>query len=348
MSVHFAKDGNVKWKNESLKYAGPCVLHNDLIITNTNSYAESAGAFYLSDGKPKLVRNPVTGQMQPWKMTRAYGCNSIIASENLLTFRSGAAGFYDLLTNAGTGNLGGFKSGCTSNLVVAGGVLNAPDYTRTCSCAYQNQTSLALIHMPEIDVWTVSPDVEKSLAGEAIQRLGINFGAPGDRRDPNGLLWLEYPVRAGESAAVSIELNPEATFFQHHSSTMATAELPWVLASGAEGVADVRVALSLRSEQDSIPEPSTGADERTAQKFDVRLHFGVPAHLPEGIRVFDVYLQGERVLENVTLDPAGDEKARSLVASFEGIPVSETMHVHFDAKQGSPVISGIEMVRRSK
>lgn len=44
----------------------------------------------------------------------------------MLTFRSGAAGFYDLLNEGGTGNLGGFKSGCTSNLVVADGVLNVP------------------------------------------------------------------------------------------------------------------------------------------------------------------------------------------------------------------------------
>jgi len=36
-------------------------------------------------------------------------------------------------------NLGGFKSGCTPNLIVADGVLNAPDYTRTCT----NQGALA-------------------------------------------------------------------------------------------------------------------------------------------------------------------------------------------------------------
>src|SRR2546427_4621223 len=46
-----------------------------------------------------------------------------------------------------TGNLGGFRSSCTNNLVVAGGLLTAPDYTRTCTCSYQNQTSLALVPM---------------------------------------------------------------------------------------------------------------------------------------------------------------------------------------------------------
>ncbi|MEE8576109.1 MAG: PAS domain-containing protein, partial [candidate division Zixibacteria bacterium] len=74
--------------------------------------------------------------------------------EHLLTFRSAAAGFFDLANDGGTGNFGGFKSSCTSNLVVANGVLNAPDYTRTCVCRYQNQTSLAMVHMPEVETWT--------------------------------------------------------------------------------------------------------------------------------------------------------------------------------------------------
>ncbi len=60
------------------------------------------------DGSQKMTKNPLTGRLEPWKITRAYGCNSIVASENLLTFRSGAAGFYDMLTEAGTGNLGAF------------------------------------------------------------------------------------------------------------------------------------------------------------------------------------------------------------------------------------------------
>ncbi len=274
MAVYSAADGSLKWRNESLKYAGPCILHNDLIITNTNSYAESAGAFYLQNGKQKLVPNPLTGQLQPWKLTRAYGCNNIIASENLLTFRSGAAGFYDLLTDAGTGNLGGFKSGCTSNLVVANGVLNAPDYTRTCSCAYQNQTSLALVHMPEIDLWSVNSAASVKSAGKRIERVGLNFGAPGDRRDADGLLWLEHPATGGPSPPISIELNDEARYVQHHSSMMAGTDLPWVLASGAENVTDVRIGIQLRDESESntgisVSHASDDAEENENGKVDL-------------------------------------------------------------------------------
>ncbi|MDX1925348.1 MAG: PQQ-binding-like beta-propeller repeat protein [Pirellulaceae bacterium] len=243
MSVLRGADGSVQWKNDTLAYSGPCILHNDLIITNANAYSESAGAFYIQTGKPKLEKNPLTGEIQPWKITRAYGCNSIIASENMLTFRSGAAGFYDLLSECGTGNLGGFKSGCTANLVVANGVLNAPDYTRTCSCAYQNQTSLALVHMPDIEVWTVDSANVRATPEEQIERIAINFGAPGDRRDADGQLWMEYPTLAGDSATLKIQVNADAKYFQHHSSLITDADRPWVLASGVDNLTELDVKL---------------------------------------------------------------------------------------------------------
>jgi len=246
MAVYSGKDGKVRWQNNSLSYSGPCILHNDLIITNANSYNVSAGAFNIDNGKQKLIANPLTGELQPWKITRAYGCNSIIASENLLTFRSGAAGFYDMLTDSGTGNLGGFKSGCTSNLVVANGVLNAPDYTRTCSCAYQNQTSLALVHMPKMEMWTVNiaaATADVTSSDMPVNKLGINFGAPGDRRDPKGLLWLEHPAVAGDSPPLPINVDSDGSYFRRHGSTMDGHDLPWILASGVEGVKEITIGL---------------------------------------------------------------------------------------------------------
>lgn len=274
MAVYHAADGTEKWSNNELKYSGPCILHNDLIITNANSYAESAGAFFIETGLPKLVRNPLTGKDQTWKIKRAYGCNNIIASENLLTFRSGAAGFYDLTTDGGTGNLGGFKSGCTSNLVVANGVLNAPDYTRTCSCSYQNQTSLALVHMPAVDTWTVHSGAALSSSGESIDSLSLNFGAPGDRRDESGRLWLEYPVVAGDSPPLSIEINPEATFFQRHSSSVRESEKPWLAASGAEGITDLRIGLQFEDVYDlnnGIPVMHADDDAEEDERGNVNL-----------------------------------------------------------------------------
>jgi hypothetical protein len=517
MAVYSGSDGSVVWENNSLKYAGPCILHNDLIITNANSYAESAGAFYLKTGEQKLVTNPLTGESQPWKLKRAYGCNNIIASENLLTFRSGAAGFYDLLTDAGTGNLGGFKSGCTSNLVVANGVLNAPDYTRTCSCAYQNQTSLALVHMPEIGVWSIDHTAATAGRGKPIRSLGINFGAPGDRRDADGELWLEYPIVAGDSPPLAIQLNPQATFFRQHESEVDDADAAWILASGVENVTDIRVEMRLQDEynltnglpvqhvdddaeenesgevnlvssdlelvedggrqivglrfneiniapgtkirgahlQFTCDEPCqdessliiaaenvgnaarfssqrhdlssrslttqevgwnpapwkkvgeanqlhrtpdlaplvqavidrsdwqagnslafqiSGAGKRIASSskggngkapkliidaemtarrssqpaklHDVRLYFGVPRKADSTIRVFDVWAQGKRVATDVTLDPHGDRGEAHLELSLVDIPIAEELQLRFIPKQGAPIVSGLQVIRK--
>ena len=336
MSVHRGSDGSVVWKKESLKYSGPCILHNDLILTNANSYRESAGAFHLLTGEQKMVINPLTGEPQPWQITRAYGCNTLIASENLLTFRSGAAGFYDLLSDSGTGNLGGFKSGCTANLVVANGVLNAPDYTRTCSCAYQNQTSLALVHMPDLEteMWTVSQwtNVEP---GRRFQSLGVNFGAPGHRRDRNGLLWLEYPVATVEESPLSVTIEGDANYVQRHSSASDDADYPWVLSSGVEGASAIRIGLRAAGEN-----KEGAAEPEVETPCQVRLYFGAPRGSASGERVFDVWLQGRLVIEGLTL-PEGE----SVIREFQGVPAGDELVIKLVPGRGRPILSGVEVRR---
>ena len=191
MVAYRGSTGEIVWEERKRSYSGPCIVHNDLVLTAPYQYSDSSGAFHIKDGTPYLIKNPLTGQMEPWRITRAYGCNTPVAGEHLLTFRSGAAGYYDLNNMSGTGNFGGFKSGCTSNLIPANGVLNAPDYTRTCSCGYQNQTSLALVHMPDVELWTYNRFGADAASDETVERVGINLGAPGDRRADDGTLWKE-------------------------------------------------------------------------------------------------------------------------------------------------------------
>jgi hypothetical protein len=122
-----------------------------------------------------------------------------MASEHLLTFRSGAAGYFDFCNDGGTGNFGGFRSSCSNNLIVAGGLLTAPDYTRTCVCSYQNQTSLALVPMPDVETWT---SFGSQTPQQPVRSLGLNPAAPGDRKAEDGTLWLEYPSAGGSSPGV--------------------------------------------------------------------------------------------------------------------------------------------------
>jgi len=215
--------------------------------------------------------------------------------------------------------LGGFKSGCTSNLVVANGVLNAPDYTRTCSCSYQNQTSLALIHMPNVEVWSVnalanaaSGPVAKSTTNEHfVESVGFNLGAAGDRRDQNGVLWLEYPVKAGISPPFKVEFNKDAKPFTQHAASRREDPLAWITSSGVDNLKELTLGLKLVEEvdlakgirishaDDDAEETETGnvdlsssdlemTDDDGKQTIGLRFE-SVP--LPKGTRVREAYLQ---------------------------------------------------------
>ena len=282
MVAYRGKDGTVLWKNLQIEVAGPCLLHGDSIILQ-------GPALSLLTGKPKMREHPLSGEPMPWKFTRNYGCNTAVASQNLITFRSGAAGYFDMANNGGTGNFGGFKSSCTSNLIVAGGLLNAPEYTRTCGCNYQNQTSLALFHDPGVETWTFN---SFHWDGKAIRQVGINLGAPGDRRADNGTLWMDVPSTGGASPNIPVDVQPGSVrFFRNHSLLIQAdaekGEFAWVAASGAIGVTDVTLALT------KVGTKETG-NERL---YTVRLHFAEVENLRPGQRGFGISLQGRRTAE---------------------------------------------------
>ena len=299
------------------------LLHGGRFITESGIYA-------LDTCEPVLWVNPLTGEEEHWQWRRMYGCNYPIASEHLLTFRSGAAGYYDLAGQSGTGNFGGFKSGCTSNLVCADGVLNAPDYTRTCSCSYQNQTSLALVHMPDVEMWTFN---DFTVDERPIKRLGLNLGAPGDRRASNGTLWIEYPVGQSPSPDVQVAVAPDNTAWRLHHSSRFAGELPWVAASCGEGIASVTLALAPKAEQ--------------TRPYTVRLVFAEPETIGPGTRVFDVALQGKNVAENLDIVREAGAPRTSVIREFNGVLAKDSLVVTLSPSDSSampPVLSGVEAV----
>ena len=331
MIAYRGADGTVLW-DKPHKYYGPPLLKGDTIITQAITLTSVGKAFSLLSGEPRMRQNPITGEEAPWEFGRNYGCNTVIASEHLITFRSAAAGFFDLTTDCGTGNIGGFKSGCTSNLVVADGILNAPDYTRTCTCSYQNQTSLALIHMPEVEMWTFN---KLSLGDEPVKRVGVNLGAPGDRMAQNGTLWLEYPAVGGPSPNLSVSLSPEKPqWFRRHSSRIEGEGLRWVGASGAKGLDALTIKLGGNGEQE--------------RAYSVALYFVEPEESQAGQRVFDVLLQGDEVLRDFDILKEAGAKNRVIVRRFPGIKVTQELTVGLRARTGAPVLCGVEIVESGK
>ncbi len=332
MITHRGRDGAVIW-DKPIKHSGPCMIHGRTIYLNAHN--NEAGAVDLLTGETKMQRHPLTGRTIPWRYQRAYGCNSSVASEYLLTFRSGAAAYYDLTRESGTGTLGGFKSGCTSNLIAADGVLNAPDYTRTCTCTYQNQTSLALIHDPDVEIWTFS---KMQRSGGPLRRVGINFGAPGDRRADNGTLWLDYPSVGGPSPDIPVRIEADSPrWFRHHSSRINAGPLKWVAASGAEGLISATITLT-----------GEASEEMPFGSCTVRLWFSEPDDLGPAERVFDVTIQGQKVLEDFDIVKAAGGPNRAVVKEFKGIQAKKDLTLTFTAKVHLPLLCGVEIVAEKR
>jgi outer membrane protein assembly factor BamB len=317
-----ARDGKVMWYRKD--YLGPAMIHGDTILKDQS-------ACDLRSGEPVTRLDPLTGDRVEWKWARTYGCNTPAASENLLTFRSGAAGYYDLCNDGGTGNLGGFRSGCTNNLVVADGLLTAADYTRSCTCSYQNQASLALVPMADAEEWTYFGPAEVK---RPVRRVGVMLGAPGNRKADDGTLWLEYPAVGGPSPRVPVSVTPaNPDWFRRHQSQVGGQGHPWVAASGARGVRAVTVTLS---------------PDATPRTYTVRLTFVEPDRLAAGQRVFDVGLQGETVLRGFDVAREAGGPGRGVVKEFKGVKVVKELMVTLTPTgpaENGPVLCGIEAVQ---
>ncbi len=358
MVAYRGRTGKVLWQNNDY-YSGPCLLHHNSLIMQAGGTRLN-----LHTGLPRPATDPLTGESVRWTYQRHYGCNYCIGSEHLLTFRSAAAGYFDLDRNGGTGNLGGFKSGCSANLIAADGVLNAPDYTRTCTCSYQNQASLALIHMPDTETWTfndlghypskepvytsiIAPGAVSTTetvtvdlgnwthSSTPISLLGINFGAPGDRLTDSGTLWLDYPDRGGLSPHVPIATIPDSIdWYCAHSSFLHGNGLNWVGASGARGLARCVIVLA----------PGSSLQKN----YTVRMFFAEPDECKPGERIFSIRIQGKPVRKAFDIAREAGQHNTTLQLEFKHIPVHDALMVELVPESGQTQISGIELLAETE
>lgn len=336
ISAFRGKDGSELWK----KYAKgqgfrghPENLWDKIIIWNDRILDQRGpGKSYdLETGEPILRTNPITGKPIPWEFTKSgHHCNYAIASPHLMTFRADSAGFCDI-DSTNTSRLEGFRTGCRNSLVPANGVLNSPNMAHGCSCGYSLFTSLALTHVPESEVWSYSALAVNTKQDE-IQRVGINLGAPGDRQAENGTLWLDYPNIGGSSPVLSVQAaGQDLKYFHKHSAFVESGELKWVAASGAEGLSNLTVKLA--------------PDAKQNRRYTVRLYFLEPEEeMKPGQRLFDVSLQGKRVLQELDVTKAAQGTNRGTMHEFQGVAASDQLTVELNAIKGRTLLSGIEII----
>ncbi|GAB1452197.1 hypothetical protein MASR2M47_22530 [Draconibacterium sp.] len=315
---------DVKW-DKAITYANPPIIHNDKIYTNGEG-------FWLLTGEPLTETDPVTGEDLKWSFKREYGCGFVVASEYLLTFRSASAGFINLEAFEGTGSLGGWKSSCSSNLIVADGVLNSPDYTRTCNCAYQNQTSLALVNMPWMAYWTNS---NYKWNGNPIKQLGLNFNAPGDRSSDDNVLWFEYPYVSGAPPEIPVKIDTLGiTKIRKEPFSVISDKTPWVSSSALGGIKNLEITLA---EDQSVPEST----------YTVKLYFSELEDKAPGERIFDIHIQGKKVAGNFDIVAEAGKPDKEVIKTYSGIKAGNSMMLSLVPVNGNTLISGIELVQET-
>lgn len=311
--------------DKSFTYRNPPILHGDVIYTNGDSFS-------LLTGDPVSEKDFITGEDIKWSFKREYGCGYIVASEHLLTFRSTSAGFINLDNGEGTSNLGGFKASCSANLIVANGVLNAPDYTRTCQCSYQNQTSLAFINMPWMNYWTTT---NYKWSGKQVKQLGLNLNAPGDRISDNNTLWLDFPSVGGISPVIPVKMDTVNYFtIRKNGISIKSEKTPWVSASAIGGIRLLEIKLS---NEDNVLETS----------YTVKLYFCELENKKPGERVFNISIQNNKGIDNFDIVREAGQKDKEIIKSFAGIKAGKTLKIDLTPVSGNTILSGIELIQET-
>ncbi len=267
--------------------------------------------------------NPLTLEQEPRVFPKSYGCDGGFDYGGIFTFRSGTAAFYDKKVESGTVHISGPRSGCTNSIVPAGGILNVPYFFEGCTCSYPLPMGLALYSMHEdFEQWATWGAVPKAAIHGKIQRIGINLGAPGDRKTRDGTLWLDFPSVGGPSPEIDFVTEPaKPEYFYQHSLWMKKGTgWPWVAASGAKGLRSAKLS-GLQN-----------------GRYTVKLVFSSPDSAKHR---FDVSVQGNLALTNYQPSQmaAQTETVSNVVVTDGGLTLSLL------SQEGETLLCGIELIR---
>jgi len=232
MTAYEASDGK-------LLYTRAVSMRRFPVIVGDTIYGEPA-AYNLRTGEPVLRQDPFTGAKTPWSFARSYGCGSISGGQNLLLFRSGTLGIYDLAGDTGIHNFGGVRAGCHVNAIAAAGLVLMPPADASCTCSYCFQTTIALAPAHKQETWSI---FYERLPNTSVSQAALNLGAPGDHRDPEGVMWLAAP--RPETANRRLDIAVPFRFTLQEGGRpyrvnadrvqIAGTDRPWIYASGLKG-----------------------------------------------------------------------------------------------------------------
>ena len=327
------EDGHKLWAKDANYRHRPIIIEDQIV-------AEPWG-FDLYTGAQRMRKHPITGEEVPWSMVRTgHHCGMMTATPDMMFFRSGFTGFYDLNADNGTRHFAGHRTGCWINMIPANGLLMVPEASAGCVCLFSIASTIVMEPREPRRDWTIYSSVGKSTP---VKHLALNFGAPGDRRDAGGTVWLAYPrPKAYKETGLVLPLELQTGFadggkysgINSQAEAFTDVESPWIYSYWAEGLKQLTIPLQ---EQGAAP-----ASYRVKFYFTGR-HGGDPSAAAK----FDVKIQGETLLENVGLGESDHGNGRSAVHEVAGISVTDNLVVEFVPRDGSdaPILSGIKIER---
>jgi hypothetical protein len=177
-----------------------------------------------------------------------------------------------------------------------------------------------------------------------VKRLALNLGAPGDRKAPDGTLWLGTPRPGGSLVLrfpVSIATYPGGGNFVHDPARVDVAgtDIPWVFRSGVLG-----------PRRCVVPALDRGDGEAS---YTVRLAFAELEDAKPGSRVVDIRIQGKRVQEGLDVVAEAGGTRRALTKEYRGVRATEKITIDLVAKTPNataaqvPSLQGIDIEREA-
>ena len=323
-----AATGEEKWSKNANYMNRPAVIGDDV-------YAEP-WAFKLATGETKKRPHPITGEDSDWRFSRpGHHCGVITATPNMMFFRSGFIGYYDLYNDSGTKHFAGQRLGCWVNAIPGNGLVMIPEASAGCVCQFSIASTVVLEPKSKSSSWGIFSAVGSATP---VQRLGINFGAPGDHRDDGKKEWFGFP-RPSTRGRLEYTFDIKPKFAEgggwfsrnQHNANYRACEQPWLYASGARGLS--RFEAKLLSDKDSP------ADYR------VLLHF-VGATSEELAKV-KAKLNGQDAVGQSADNNAGTVNGASPASIQYRVNVKADLKVELDysALQELPQLSGVEIIR---
>jgi hypothetical protein len=298
--------------------------------------------FDLYTGEQQMRENAVTGQPEPWSIMRTgHHCGMISASESMLFFRSGYTGFYDLKSDVGVQHFAGHRLGCWINAVPANGLVMIPEAGAGCVCLFSIESTVVFEPREPRRPWAISSSVG---AMTPVKHLAINLGAPGDRRDARGTVWLAYPrPKPYKETSLETKLQVDLTLLEkggfsavnEESNPIAGADTPWVFTSWVRGMSQCTI-------------PLRGPEDKPAD-YDVTLYFTDVENDAAGSRVFDVKVQGRDAAQNLDIVAESAGRSRALVRRVQGVNVVDKLTIELaskspnDSPSAVPILSAIEI-----